>query len=122
MKEARWLAWRSQMPGKPTLDPEDLDSPYLTLAINLGSALGGFIGLWTVIYLIADLHRGFASYWWLIAIVIIDVGINVALRVIRARRRARDPDAMADKHGSVARSTRHTSASEWRDINDERRT
>ena len=102
MKEARWLAWRSQMPGKPTLDPEYLDSPYLTLAINLGSALGGFVGLWTVIYLIADLHRGFASYWWLIAILITDVGTNVALRVIRARRRARDPDDGREARPGIA--------------------
>jgi hypothetical protein len=54
-------------------------------------------------HLIADLRRGFASYWSLVLILVIDVTLNVALRVIRARRRAADPDAPSPTHEPASR-------------------
>jgi hypothetical protein len=93
MNERRF-SWQSQMPGKPSLDPEYLDSPWLTLAANWCAALGLFLGAWVVVYLIGDLHRGFASYWPLILILIVDVTLNLALRIILVRRRrALGPEA-----------------------------
>ncbi len=62
-------------------------TPYLTGLTQICSAIGVFIGAWTVIILIGDLHRGFATYWSLILILVIDVTVNVAVRLIRARRR-----------------------------------
>jgi hypothetical protein len=78
------------MPGRPELDPEYLDTPYLTAAVNICSAVGFFVGVWTVIVLLGDLHRGFARYWPLVLILAIDLGVNVAVRVARRRRRAPD--------------------------------
>jgi hypothetical protein len=75
------------MPGRPNLeDPEYLDTPFLTVAVNLCTAIGLFIGISAAIYLAANLHRGFAKYWSLILILVIDVAVNVAVRVARARK------------------------------------
>ncbi len=68
------------------------DTPYLTGLVNLGSMVGVFVGLWTVIILLGDLHRGIATYWPLLLILGVDLGVNIAARVARARRRpARGP-------------------------------
>lgn len=80
------------MPGQPDIeDPEYLDTPYLTLAVNLCSALGLFIGLWVLVTLLAQLHRGVARWWWLALILLVDVAVNVTLRVVRAVRRRGSP-------------------------------
>jgi hypothetical protein len=84
------VSWRDHMPGRPEPDPEYFDTPYLTAAVNICSAVGFFIGVWTVIILVGDLHRGFTRYWPLVLILAIDLGVNVALRVARHRRRAPD--------------------------------
>lgn len=68
-------------------DPEYLDTPYLTAAVNISAALGVFIGIWTAMILAGDLSRGFAKYWPLVLILVIDAAVNVVVRVARARRR-----------------------------------
>ncbi len=88
MRDPFYMSWRAQMPGRPDpIDPEYLDTPYLTVAVNLCAALGLFIGAFVLIYLLVDLRHGFAKYWWLVLILVIDVAINVAVRVARARHR-----------------------------------
>ncbi len=62
-------------------------TPYLTGLTQICSAIGVFIGAWTVIILLGDLHRGFGTYWSLILILVIDIAVNVAVRLVRARRR-----------------------------------
>ncbi len=62
-------------------------TPYLTGLTQICSAIGVFIGAWTVIVLLGDLHRGFGTYWSLLLILVLDVAINVAVRWLRARRR-----------------------------------
>ena len=80
------------MPTRPDpIDPEYLDTPYLTVAVNLCTALGLFIGAWVLIYLLVDLRHGPAKYWWLVLILVIDVAVNVVVRVARARRRRAFP-------------------------------
>ena len=87
MRDPPFLSWRAQMPGRPDLeDPEYLDTPFLTVAVNLCTAIGLFIGIAAAIYIAANLHRGFADYWSLILILVIDVAVNVAVRVARARK------------------------------------
>lgn len=82
------------MPGHSVEpDSEYLDTPFLTAAVNICTALGVFIAIWAAIFLVANLHKGFAKYWSLVLILVIDVAVNVALRVARARRmRERYPD------------------------------
>ncbi len=62
-------------------------TPWLTGAVFFATAVGTFVGAWTVIILLGQRHRGFSGWWPLILILVVDVGINVALRVERARRR-----------------------------------
>ena len=110
------------MPGKPDLaDPEYLDTPYLTLAVNFCVAFGLFIGALTVLSLVANLRRGVGTYWPLILILVVDVALNVALRLIRARKRAPDPDARGSHRGSASRQA-GTANNPWRDLDDQRRT
>lgn len=87
------LRWREPLQGPPEPDPEYLDTPYLTAAVNICSAVGFFIGVWTAILLLGALHRGFARYWPFVLILAIDAAVNVGLRVARARhRRATETD------------------------------
>jgi hypothetical protein len=96
-----YMSWRGQMPSRPDpIDPEYLDTPYLTVAVNLCTALGLFIGAWVLIYLLVDLRHGFAKYWWLVLILVIDLAVNAAVRVARARhRRALAPPPQAPWSG-----------------------
>jgi hypothetical protein len=88
MRDPFYMSWRAQMPGRPDpIDPEYLDTPYLTVAVNLCTAFGLFVGAWVLIYLLVDLRHGFAKYWWLVLILVIDLAVNVAVRVARARHR-----------------------------------
>jgi hypothetical protein len=74
-------------------DPEYLDTPYLTAAVNICTALGVFIGIWTAIFLAGDLRHGFARYWSLVLILVIDLSVNVGVRVARSRKmREQYPD------------------------------
>jgi hypothetical protein len=87
-----YLGWRAQMPSRADpIDPEYLDTPYLTAAVNLCSALGVFIGAWTAMLLLGALHRGVARYWPFVLILAIDVVVNIAVRVVRARKRRAHP-------------------------------
>ncbi len=87
-----YLGWRARMPSRADpIDPEYLDTPYLTAAVNLCTALGLFIGAWVLIYLLVDLSHGPAQYWWLVLILVIDVAVNVAVRVVRAHHRRAFP-------------------------------
>ncbi len=98
------------MPGHSVEpDPEYLDTPFLTAAVNICTAIGLFIGVWTAIYLVVDFHHGFARYWSLVLILVIDVGVNVAVRVARARKmREQYPDGPPPSAGHVQRgSQRH---------------
>lgn len=94
MREPSYLSWRARTPGHGVEpDPEYLDTPFRTAAVNICTALGVFIGIWAAIFLVADLHKGFAQYWSLVLILVIDVAVNVALRVARARKmRGQYPD------------------------------
>lgn len=85
------------MPGRPELDSEYFDTPYLTAAVNICTAIGFFIGLWAVILLLGALHRGFARYWPFVLILAIDAAVNAAVRIARARRRS-----ATDDHGRRA--------------------
>lgn len=67
-------------------DPAWLETPYLTLAVRFSSMIGGLIGAYAIIYLIANLHRGFAAYWWLALVLVLDIVLNIGFRVARARR------------------------------------
>lgn len=96
MRDPFYMSWRAQMPGRPDpIDPEYLDTPYLTVAVNLCAALGLFIGAFVLIYLLVDLRHGFAKYWWLVLILVVDVAVNVAVRAGRARRRRASEAARA---------------------------
>ena len=54
------------------------------------------IGIWTAMILAGDLSRGFAKYWPLVSILVIDAAVNVVVRVARARsRRALRPASSA---------------------------
>ena len=55
--------------------------------MNLCTAFGLFIGAWVLIYLLLDLRHGFAKSWWLVLILVVDVAVNVTVRVARARQR-----------------------------------
>jgi hypothetical protein len=101
MRDQPVIGWRSQMPAHTIEpDPEYLDTPYLTGMVNVCSALGIFIGAWTAIILIGDLHRGFGVYWSLVLILVIDVALNVGVRIARARkRRALFPEPASARSG-----------------------
>ena len=62
-------------------------TPWLTGVILFATAVGTFVGAWTVIILFGQRHRGLAGWWPLILILVVDLAINLALRVVRARRR-----------------------------------
>ncbi len=62
-------------------------TPYLTGLAHLCSALGVFIGAWTVIVLLGEIHRGLAKCWTLILILVIIVAVNATVQLIRHRRR-----------------------------------
>lgn len=64
------------------------DTPYLTGLVNVCTVLGTFVGVWTLIILLGDLHHGLAAYWPLILILAIDTAVNVLVRWLRAKRRA----------------------------------
>jgi hypothetical protein len=61
-------------------------TPFLTGFVQFATVIGTFVGVWTAILLAGDWHRGLGVVWPLILILTIDVGVNVALRVARARR------------------------------------
>jgi hypothetical protein len=63
------------------------DTPYLTGLVNVCTVLGTFVGVWSVIILLGDLHRGFAVYWPLLLILAMDITANVVARWLRAKRR-----------------------------------
>ncbi len=63
------------------------DTPYLTALVSLCSMLGVFVGVWALILLIGDWHRGIAAYWPLLVILGADLLANAAARTARARRR-----------------------------------
>jgi hypothetical protein len=62
-------------------------TPWLTGLIFFASAVGTFVGAWTLIILFGHRHLGLGAEVPLILIVVVDVAINVALRMVRARKR-----------------------------------
>ncbi len=74
------------------------DTPYLTGLVNVLTVLGTFVGIWTLIILLGDLHRGFGVYWSLILILVVDIAANAAARSVRAKRR-RASGAMRERRG-----------------------
>lgn len=62
-------------------------TPYLTGLTQVCSFLGVFIGALTFLVLLGNLQHGFARYWWLILVLVVDVAVNSAVRLLRARRR-----------------------------------
>jgi hypothetical protein len=69
-------------------DPEFIDTPYLSALVQAATVIGTFIGVFTAIILAYQWHNGFADYWSLILILVLDVAVNVGARVARRRRRA----------------------------------
>ena len=67
--------------------PEYFGTPWLTGVIYFASVVGVFVGSWTAIILAYQFHDGVSDWWPLVLIIVLDVAINVGLRVIRARRR-----------------------------------
>jgi hypothetical protein len=62
-------------------------TPWLSGLIFFAAVVGTFVGAWTLIILFGQRHHGLGDWWPLILILVLDLGINVALRVVRARRR-----------------------------------
>ena len=81
------------MPRKePTIvDYDDLaeyeGTPWLTALANFCLVVGVFVGAYAAIFLAGAVHRGFRVYWPDLLILAIDVVTNVAVRLIRLRRR-----------------------------------
>jgi hypothetical protein len=91
-------------------DPEFIDTPYLTALVQVATVIGTFIGVFTAIILAYQWHNGFADYWSLILILVLDVAVNVGARVVRRRRRsargyAATGQIRSDEHARVDRST-----------------
>lgn len=82
-----------QRPNKQALSArEDLwvdyeGTPYLTALTQICGFLGVFIGALMVVPLLGNLQYGFGRYWWMILILAVDVIVNLAANVARARRR-----------------------------------
>ncbi len=113
----RTLLWRTRMPGKPGIDPEYLDAPYLTLGINLTTAFGLFFAVWTAFY--AFSRHPFGSWWWLVLALAVDVTVNIVLRVVLHRQRALDPDLSGRLQGPAAPDAHHRygdSDARWRGL------
>jgi hypothetical protein len=62
-------------------------TPWLTGIIFFVTAIGAFVGAWTLIILFGQRHHGVSDWWPLVLILVVDLAVNVALRVMRARRR-----------------------------------
>jgi hypothetical protein len=62
-------------------------TPWLTGIVFFASVVGVFVGAWTLILLVGQLHDGVSAWWPLILIIVLDVALNVALRIVRARKR-----------------------------------
>ena len=84
-----WIKRRSPPPNTEwdEVFDEYVGTPYLSLLVNACTALGVFLGAWIVILLIGDWVRGSSGYWPLILILVGDVAINIAVRLIRFRHR-----------------------------------
>jgi hypothetical protein len=61
-------------------------TPWLTGCIQFSTVIGTFVGVWALIILIGYWHRGVGAVWPLVLILVLDVALNVALRLVRARR------------------------------------
>jgi hypothetical protein len=76
---------------RPIVDYDDLadyeGTPWLTALANFCLAVGVFVGVYAVIFLIGYWHRGFRIYWPLLLIIAIDVAINAVVQLVRFRRR-----------------------------------
>jgi hypothetical protein len=64
-------------------------TPWLSGIITFATVIGTFVGTWALIFLFGQRHRGFGDWWPLILILVLDVAINLGLRLLRRRRRAR---------------------------------
>jgi hypothetical protein len=62
-------------------------TPYLTALTQICGFLGVFIGALMVVLLLGNLQYGFGRYWWIVLILALDGGVNLAANVARARRR-----------------------------------
>jgi hypothetical protein len=62
-------------------------TPWLTGVISFATIAGTFVAAWTAILLAGEAHRGVATWWPLALILVLDLAVNLALRVVRARRR-----------------------------------
>lgn len=62
-------------------------TPWPTGLADFCLVIGVLVGVYAVIFLAGYLHRGFAFYWPLILILVLDVALNVALQLVRMRRR-----------------------------------
>jgi hypothetical protein len=83
------LAGRSQANDMEELYADYEGTPYLTGLAQACGAIGVFIGTLALLALLGSLHRGFHYYWWIILILVVDIGLNAAVRVARARKRRR---------------------------------
>ncbi len=86
---SKYVADRSHTKARedPYVDYEG--TPSLTGLTQVCAAIGTFIGAWALIILLGSLHRGFHHYRWMVLILVVDIALNVAVRVARARKRRR---------------------------------
>ncbi len=73
------------------VDYEDLaeydGTPWLSALVNFFTVVGVFIGVYAAIFLAGYWHKGIGATWGLLLILVLDVAVNVGLRVARRRRR-----------------------------------
>jgi hypothetical protein len=80
---------RMSMP--PLADVDDVaqyeGTPWLTALANFCAAAGTLIGVTALIGLLGYLHRGFAVYWPMALILVLDLAISATVQLVRFRRR-----------------------------------
>ncbi len=86
---SKYLAERSQTNAREELYVDYEGTPYLTGLAQVCAAIGVFIGTFTLLVLLGSLHRGFHYYWWMVLTLVVDIGLNIGVRVARARKRRR---------------------------------
>jgi hypothetical protein len=72
-------------------------TPWLTGLANFCAVIGTFIGVYALIGLLGYLHRGFAGYWPMALILVIDLAVNAGVQAWRFRRRRADGLTRAER-------------------------
>ncbi len=62
-------------------------TPWLSGIISFTTVIGTFVGCWAVILFFGQRHDGFGASWPPLFVLVLDVVLNVGLRLERRRRR-----------------------------------